>query len=335
MNTRLPSNTMPVHAACFGKLPSQPDFVRDSRHPRLEAWIDRWLSQALESAASDAHWKRLYDSAPALDFAVLGPASPIAVAGHLRPSRDAAGRRFPFAVALQCDSTMPRLRAARAPLVFARTWQRCAEAAGRAAARPLRPAAVVEHELAALRVPEPWDYEASCADHAALETLGGLEARLRPAHPEIDLRATLLALGALLQPLARRGAGVPARGLSLPLPSTAAEQPVVAAWWTSLVADALGAAGHDWLLLRPGGGAGASPRLLLEFSGACAEALQAAWDPHRCAERYVDLAAPAWAEAVAERNEHTRRLAAYLNHGSLSLALAAASWREAFAADGP
>ncbi|MBG6078460.1 type VI secretion system protein ImpM [Rubrivivax gelatinosus] len=320
-----------LQAVCFGKLPSLPDFVPGARRPRLSAWIDRWVSPALDAAADDPHWKRLYDGAPGLDFAVLGPGTPAAVAGHLRPSVDACGRRFPFVVAVQCDSVTPRERLARAPLVFARLWARCADAAQRAAGPAGRSAAsACENELETLRLPAPCDYDAACADHAALETLAGLERRLRAAHPAVDLRATLLALGALLQPLARRGSPPPACGLSLPLPAAAADQAVVAAWWTTLVADLLAPAGQDWLLMRPGGGRGPAPRLLVELAGATPAALSACWDPQRLAARYIDLAAPDWAEAVAGRDERTRRLGAYLAHDSLSLALAAASWREAF-----
>ncbi|MGC4076223.1 MAG: type VI secretion system-associated protein TagF [Rubrivivax sp.] len=332
MSARLAAVAEPdvLQAVCFGKLPSLTDFVPGARRPRLSAWIDRWVSPALDAAAGDPHWKRLYDEAPGLDFAVLGPGTPAAVAGHLRPSIDAGGRRFPFVVAVQCDSVTPRLRLARAPLVFARLWARCADAARRAAGPAGRGAAsACEAELEALRLPSPCDYDAACADHAALETLSSLEQRLRAAHPAVDLRAALLALGALLQPLARRHGAVPARGLSLPLPASAADQPLVAAWWTGLVADLLAPAGHDWLLMRPDG-SGPAPRLLLEFAGATPAALSASWDPQRLAARYVDLAAPDWAEAVAGRDERTRRLGAYLAHGSLSLALAAASWREAF-----
>lgn len=334
MNARLAAvaETAATQAVCFGKLPSRPDFLPGTRHPQLSAWIDRWVSPALETAASDPHGRRLYDAAPALDFAVLGPGSPAAVAGHLRPSADASGRRFPFVVALQCDSASPRLRLARAPLVFARLWLRCAETARRAAGLAGRIAAhSCEAELETLRLPSPSEYDAACADHAALETLAGLEQRLRAAHAEIDLRAALLALGALLQPLARRGSGTPARGLCLPLPASPSEQAFVGAWWTGLIADAIAPAGRDWLLIRPAAAEGVAPRLLVELAGATPAALQAAWDPQRLAARYVDLAAPDWAESVAGGDERTRRLAGYLGHGSLSLGLAAASWREAFA----
>lgn len=321
-----------AQAVCFGKLPSQPDFLPGGRRPRLAAWVDRWVSPALEAAAGDAHWKHLFDAAPALDFAVLGPASASAVVGHLRPSIDACGRRFPFVVALQCETPSPRLRLARAPLVFARLWLRCADAARRATGPSGRRAALsCEAELESIRVPAPWDYDTACADHEALETLSGLERRLRTGHDCIDLRAALLALGALLQPLARRGSDTPSRGLSLPLPPAAADQGWVAAWWTGLVADAVATAGHDWLLMRLDGGRGNAPRLLVELAGASPAALQAVWDPQRLAARYVDLAAPDWADEVAGRDERTRRLAGYLAHGSLSLGLAATAWREAFA----
>lgn len=334
MNARLtPVAEHPAtQAVCFGKLPSRPDFLPGSRHPQLSAWIDRWVSPALEAAAGDPHGRRLYDAAPALDFAVLGPCSPAAIAGHLRPSADACGRRFPYVVALQCDSASPRLRLARAPLVFARLWLRCGEAARRSAGRAGCAAGTgCEADLETLRLPAPSEYDAACADHAALETLAGLEQRLRAAHAGVDLRAALLALGALLQPLARRGSGTPARGLSLPLPAAAPEQAFVAAWWTGLIADAVAPGGRDWLLMRPATAGGAAPRLFVELAGATPAALQAVWDPQRLAARYVDLASPDWAESVAVRDERTRRLAGYLEHGSLSLGLASASWREAFA----
>ncbi|MBK1714942.1 type VI secretion system-associated protein TagF [Rubrivivax gelatinosus] len=327
------TQTAPSQAACFGKLPSQPDFVHGTGAHGLSGWIDRWVSAALDGAAGDPHWKLLYDRAPALHFAVLAAGSPTAIAGHLRPSADASGRRFPFVAAVRCDTVLPRLRLARAPLVFARVWRRCADACRRAGAAGGSLLSATEHELGTLHAPAPSDYDALCADHAALQTVAGLEAQLRAAHAQVDLSRALLGLGALLQPVAERGAAEPARGLSLPLPQDPMAQALVGAWWTGLIADALAAAGHEWLLMCPQPADGEAPRLLVGLAGATPRALQALWDPQLGAERFVDLTAPAWAAAVAARDERTHRLASYLEHDAMSLALAGASWREAFAAD--
>lgn len=83
----------------FGKIPAKPDFVRvghsDAQTRELEAWLDdsclRMREASVELPAAPVH------------FALHGAGDPTMLVGVMRPSRDAIGRRFPFAVYASLD----------------------------------------------------------------------------------------------------------------------------------------------------------------------------------------------------------------------------------------
>ena len=96
-----PENAMP--ATCFGKIPSRGDFVRGTGQHQLITLLDRWVSGAMETLSEDPRWKIAYDSANAVDFLFAGASSRISVVGHLRPSKDSSGRRFPLITAAMVE----------------------------------------------------------------------------------------------------------------------------------------------------------------------------------------------------------------------------------------
>ncbi len=61
--------------------------------------LDQWLSQGLELVSVDPRWKQRYDQVGPCRFAFLGVRSKVALAGHMIPSVDSSGRRFPFVTA--------------------------------------------------------------------------------------------------------------------------------------------------------------------------------------------------------------------------------------------
>jgi len=86
---------------CFGKLPIAGDFVRGANglpeFEQLDAWIQDGLhrSQALLGTT----WQSRFDSLQQQHFLFAPDRSGTRIVGRFQPSRDAAGRRYPFVVA--------------------------------------------------------------------------------------------------------------------------------------------------------------------------------------------------------------------------------------------
>ncbi|MEH3087742.1 MAG: type VI secretion system-associated protein TagF [Xylophilus ampelinus] len=320
----------PVALAYFGKLASRGDFVRSAGHDALTRLLDLWVSRALERVAGDPRWKQRYDRVGACRFAFLGVRSPVALAGHLVPSADASGRRFPFVVAGSFDVAAPLEFVARAPLALGGLWPRLEaatrEACGAAdAAAPLARAAQAGLEVDTGAASHAADFDGFLAE----QTVGGLEGALRAAHPGLRLRETVMAVGLLLQPVPGSGASTLARGIALPLPDDPLAAPLVGAFWTSLVAPFL--AGGDFELalfvLRPRPGAGSCLRI--GFAGGDPQALQAVFD-HDADAAFVDASEAGWVDAHLEDDHAMRKLATYLAQPRLSLRQAMSTFKECF-----
>lgn len=314
----------------FGKLPSRGDFVRSAQQPALVQSFDRWLSGALELLAPNAHWKGLYDGAAPLHFAVLGPQQRQVVAGHIRPSQDGSGRRFPFLVASSFEAEAPAHFIGRAPLALNRLWSQAEQLARRA--QGAVDATSLLGEAAQQRVElnlQPSAYDATLADFLDLQTIGSAQALLARAHPEVELARVVLGLGLLLQPVPASGSSKLERGLRLPLPADPLYAPFMASWWLDLVAGFLRRANFELLLLWPQGQA---PWLALGFAGGSATALAAHLGqvPEPDSGPFVDLLNPDWTDALADQDYAVRKLASYLQQQGLSLRQATQTFREAF-----
>ncbi|HEX4352525.1 MAG TPA: type VI secretion system-associated protein TagF, partial [Polyangiales bacterium] len=94
-------------AGLLGKIPSQPDFIREACSGELPDALDRWLVEA----APLLHELDAIEKLPVARFCHASARSNRALIGVLGPSRDSAGRDFPVALFREL-SLPPRARIA-------------------------------------------------------------------------------------------------------------------------------------------------------------------------------------------------------------------------------
>lgn len=314
----------------FGKLPGRGDFVRSASHTALVQIFDRWFSGALELLSSDARWKELYDGAAPLNFAVLGPRRLHVVAGHIRPSADGSGRRFPFLVAGMFEVDDPARFMGRAPLALSRLWTQCDHWARRAQQQP--DATALLAELAQQRVDVNTSasaYDAPAADFTDIQTVGSAQGLLAQPGREVDFARIVMALGLLLQPVPASGNSRLDTGVRLPLPADALYRPFMASWWLELVTGFLGRADFEVLLLLPQA-PGVPASMAIGFAGGSAPALAAYLGRREDDAPYIDLLNPEWADEAADQDPAVRKLGSYLQQQGLSLGQVSKTFREAF-----
>jgi type VI secretion system protein ImpM len=322
----------------FGKVPSRGDFIRSHHAPALIQAIDRWISRGLEAMSADTRWTIVYDRAQPLRFAQLGSNTSAGMAGHLIPSRDASGRRYPLltAAALEIPEPMPFF--ARSPLALARAWQALETTAtaihGATDVAPL----LAGLEQAAVEVEsDARAYDQIARDFLELQSVQGLESMLRAqGHPELNLRRTVLGLGLLLQPVLAQGMSRLDKGLALPLPADALHRPLVASMWLELARGFLSRADFELALFMPPTQSPAHPEtpaaamLHLGFEGSAPRTLHAMLDPAVGAEYFIDLRDAEWVDSHLDHDHGTTKLSSYLAQGHLSLAQACRTFREVF-----
>ncbi len=90
-----------VNVGLFGKTPTQPDFVRfNAGSPSARAW-DEWTNSSLLELrrAGGQQWEVAFDASPTFHFVGRPTGDNRQVlAGHIRPSHDESGRRYPLTV---------------------------------------------------------------------------------------------------------------------------------------------------------------------------------------------------------------------------------------------
>ena len=88
----------------FGKLPDFSDFIRYNASGNDVLVFDQWLQQGLHSAKTQLNleWNSAFENAPAYKF-LFAPDSQPSLVGIWQPSRDSAGRKFPFVIAMRVD----------------------------------------------------------------------------------------------------------------------------------------------------------------------------------------------------------------------------------------
>lgn len=323
-------STTQVPLIYFGKVPGRGDFVRSAANHGLIQTFDRWISSALEMISAEPRWKELYDGAVPLNFAVLGPQRSFVVAGHLRVSADASGRRFPFLVAGSFAVDEPDRFMARAPLALNRLWA-TAEHWSRRAQAPADATAVLA-ELGQQRIEldiAPTAYDAPAADFAGIQTVGSAQALLTQGGKEVDFARIVLGLGQLLQPVPASGSARLDTGLTLPLPSDLLYRPFMASWWMELVTSFVARADFEMLLLLPQTGDPAS--MSVGFAGGSAAALAAHLG--RMAQPdapYIELLNPEWADEAIQQDYALRKVGSYLQQHGLSLAQVQRTFGETF-----
>lgn len=326
------STLTPTRLVYFGKIPTRGDFIRSPGPAALIKTMDQWLSQGLETMAQDAHWKSLYDQAWPIHFAFLGTGSHAVLAGHLAPSTDQSGRRFPLVTAGTFDTSAPAGFTARAPMALNKLWIKLSHACQQIRTADDPAPALGDYLQQQIDIDaEPGAHEASYRDFLELQTVGSLQTLLQQARHDIDLRLSVLALGLLMESVPSRGNQPIDKGLCLPLPAIKLHQPYVATFWLDLIARFIKARPDlEIALYLPQPPQDEAPLMFVSFSGGSAHHLSAMLDPRTVHDAFVDMRRARWAEAHAGQSYNTKKLSSYLQQPQLSLMQAARTFQEAF-----
>lgn len=316
----------------FGKLPGRGDFVRSTTHPALIQSLDRWLSSGIELMAEDAHWKPIYDQADAAHFAMISPHRHTGVAGHIVPSADLSGRRFPFLTATAIETESGAELMGLGPLMFQQAWSVLSEAAIKARSAEEASVAGLLAELGQAQVPPLLTASQAREQYQRFlesTTLAVLTQDLVATGATLDLRQLLLALGLLLQPVMGNGGQSIEKGLSLPLPKDEAARCAVATFWMDLISRFLLRSQHDLTLFLPRG-INHRPTLLVGFSAGAAGVLQGLLDTRMTSQMFISLNESPWVEDYVANDYALKKLSSYLLTPQMSLAQVLASFQEAF-----
>ncbi|MGF6094880.1 type VI secretion system-associated protein TagF [Pseudomonas sp. 18175] len=319
--------TLPI--SYFGKLPTQGDFVRAANNHRpLIAILDRWATEGLDLLAQDVAWKTLYDSAPGFHFAFMGSRHRSVIGGHLLPSVDASGRRFPFMAGVTFEVAKPLEFIARSPLAFIPMWSRLGRELplAKQAGEPAPILNELSEHKANLTVSSDTLHH-TFAGFLQAQTMGSLQQMLNTAGHQVDVRRILLALGLLLRPVMSTGAPKMGKGLRLPLPSDPLHRHLVSAFWLDLIAAFLGRADFELMLLQRGEH---QPTMTLGFGGASARGLYGVIDPRIEEQDTIWLADPQWVEQEVSASYALKKMSTYTSQPELSLSTARDTFRETF-----
>jgi type VI secretion system protein ImpM len=135
----------------FGKVPRAGDFVRTRGAGDVGAALEEWVTTGLERAEGRGHFADAFAHGAIHAFVFRTTRAPGLVAGVVRPSRDAVGRRFPFVVAASVEvgglGSHPHLL----PLLLGDFLEGAAELA--LAAETLGGSADLERAIGAVRPP--------------------------------------------------------------------------------------------------------------------------------------------------------------------------------------
>ena len=308
--------------AYVGKLPGRKDFIRLSQDLPLMRMMDEWLDRFMRLLSAGAGWQAQFDRMAPVDFAFVSAQRQFALAGHIVPSRDRAGRRFPFLTLHTLAPADPAAFVALAPLVLDALWRRMATLA-QAALTPDDPATAL-HAIGAAKVELAGGAASALSAFLATGTIASLNGLLGQG----DARRLLLALGMLLQPVLQSGAPALGKSLALPLPRDAHARGHVAALWIELIAPFLRRTDVELaLFITELDGA---PVLVVGFSGACAETLQALVDPAARQAGQIGFGDTDWVDRQFGVDIEVRALASYLEQPELPLRLARELFLQAF-----
>ncbi|WP_107868378.1 type VI secretion system-associated protein TagF [Pseudoduganella sp. UC29_71] len=322
-------NVTPAAVGYFGKIPSRGDFVKGSDNPALIKVLDDWLAQAMDLLSADARWKLTYDALAPLHFAFVGPRRRHAIGGHIVASSDQSSRRFPFLMMSSMEAPEPAGFVPNAPLVLSRLWTRLEsltagvlQASEPTSALQAAAAHVVELDL------RPAAYDAAFNDFMEMQTIGGLDAMLSQAGFAGSVRQMLLALGMLLQPVLASSSSRLEKSLLLPLPNDPMYRNLVAAYWMHLITPFLARADFELAIFLTR--VAQRPVLVLGFSGASAQTLQAIMDPQVGLEHHIAFDQLDWVEDHVDSDYASKKASTYLSQPNLSLKSALDSLHAAF-----
>lgn len=325
------SAAMPLLAQSiyFGKLPSRGDFVRSAVGAPLIHKLDEWMSQAVELMTEDPRWKLVYDGAPPVHFAVLGPGHQAGLVGHLVASRDTSGRRFPFVRAASIELPQPERFLPYAAHALMPLWQLQQGDVQRA----LDAETFSEHLLSTEPVSVKVSPSALRDEHLAysgVHTLSQLSLWISAASTSevVSVRQTLLALGMLLQPVRFQGIVGLSKGLILPLPVEASMFAAVTSFWTHLIAPFFLTTNAELAFMLSWHGE--QPVLLVGFHGVSPVTLRSALDLEFARAQHLQVVEAQWVEEWVDSDYGLRKLSTVLRDGSLSWSAAAEMFHEVF-----
>lgn len=316
-------------ATCFGKVPGRGDFVKGPNQHQLINMLDRWMSSCMELMSEDPRWKTAYDQATAVDFAFVGARSRVSIVGHLKPSQDASGRRFPFmtvATIERDDTLMMRC----APAGLSRPF-----GALRDAAQTAVDGTDINQILADLgELNSAADFELALQSdplghfvrRTSIEALSEMLAQ--QCSPE-SIRRTILAIGLLLRPLL--GNAVPIeKEIALPLPLDDRYRNLTAALWLYLITAFLRKTTFELqVLIGQKDGRG---RMIIGFNGASPRTLLALLSPKSAPENVIYLDDPEWIDDHGDliHDYGVAKLSSYLSQPAITLEAAINTFREVF-----
>jgi len=323
------ANGTPIKVGYFGKIPSRGDFIKATDNAALITLLDNWLAQTMELLSRDPRWKLIYDGIQPLHFAVMGPRSRRAIAGHLRASGDQSQRRFPFLSMSAIDVDDPVAFVSNSPLILSRLWGRleALTTSVLAAPDPATPLQTLASTTLELDINSA-GYRAAFADFMEMQTLGALESMLAQAGFKGTPRQLLLALGLLLQPVMASTSSRLDKNLILPLPRDTMYRSMVASFWMQLITPFLARADFELALFITR--LGEQPCMILGFSGASPRTLYSVVDTQAGAEHNIAFDEADWIEEHVGSDYGIQKLSSYLAHPDLSLKSAHDSFREAF-----
>lgn len=317
-------------ATCFGKVPSRGDFVKGPSQHQLINMLDRWISSCMELLSEDPRWKTAYDKAPPVDFAFVGPRSKVSLIGHVKPSRDASGRRFPFLTVATIErDDMLMLRCAPAGLAHPFGILRNAAQAGIDGTE-------IGEILAGLSdLNSGADFELALqsdplGNFVRRVSVGALAEMLGPPQTPESVRRTILAIGLLLRPILGSAGMTIGKEIALPLPRDERHHNLVAGLWQYLITAFLRRSGLELqVLLAP---TESAARMVIGFNGASPQTLLAMLSPDSVPDSTIDLADPEWIEDHHDlRHDYgVAKLSSYLSQPRLTLEEAINTFREVF-----
>lgn len=323
------STGLPSAATCFGKVPSRGDFVKGAGQHQLISVLDRWVSQGMERLSDDPRWKTAYDAAAPVDFAFLGARSRLSVVGHLRPSVDSSGRRFPFIAAATVerdDALMFRC----APVGLAQSFGSLAR---------LSEAAIVGaeindvlNEFESVHCAEDFELATQTdplGNFVRRNTLSSLEGLLGNSQPDA-VRRIILAIGLLMRPVLGQASVSIDKEIVLPLPVDERNRNLVAGLWLYLITAFLRRTNVELQAIFER--RAENPRMIVGFNGSSPQTLIASVLPESMSERLIVLVDPEWIEDQAElaSDYGVAKLSSYLAQPGISLEQAINTFREVF-----
>ncbi len=322
--------TPSTSATCFGKLPSRGDFVKGPSQHALIGMLDKWLSSTMESLSDDPRWKTAYDEAPAIDFAFVGARSRVSIVGHLRPSQDASGRRFPFLTAATIerdDVLMFRC----GPAGLSRSFGHLRSVARAALSGEELPLLLAE--LAELNCGADFSLalDADPLGHFVRRTsIASFAGMISPEVSGNAIRRIILAIGVLMRPILASGGSPIEKALVLPLPDDERYRNLAASLWLYLVTAFLRKTTCELQLLIARSAQGA--RLVIGFNGASPRTLLTVMSPHTAPEQAIVLDDPEWIEEHPSLTDDygVAKLSTYLHQGGTTLEAAVNTFREVF-----